>query len=224
VPSSDEIAFSSRLNQIGIATSYVGLNGCYHSSRNAGPAQLLKELCAEDELLQLPSAEKLHLPLRSTANSEILSTGSLHDITIDLILCKRAHWFQTVKTTLGAADDSNGEKVKFLPIGKDSFVPRSLSSIKANLTNGDQPHPAEEIAVVGMACRFPQADSLEAFWKMISSGSTALGKIPIERFNPADISRDPKITEFWGNFLTSPEVFDHRFFGRSTCLVQNFLI
>ena len=218
MPSRDETSFCSRLSQVGIATSHIGLNGCFHNSRHAGSAQLLKKLCAEDQLLQLPNAESLHLPVRSTTDAEIIRTGSLHDIAIDLILCKRAHWFQTVQATL-AAETSGGRRIEFLPIGKDSFVPRSLSSTKANanVENGVS-HGAsngEEIAVVGMACRFPQADSLEEFWQLISSGATALGKIPVERFNPAEVRRDPKLLDYWGNFLRSPEVFDHRFFGIS---------
>ncbi|KAL8838460.1 MAG: hypothetical protein Q9170_002135 [Blastenia crenularia] len=70
----------------------------------------------------------------------------------------------------------------------------------------------EEIAVVGMACRFPQADSVEEFWQLISSGKTSLSKLPEWRFNPANIAREPKLDTFWGNFLEHPDVFDHRFF------------
>ena len=73
----------------------------------------------------------------------------------------------------------------------------------------------EEVAVVGMACRFPQADSLEEFWQLLHSGETSIGKLPIERFNPADISREPSLADFWGNFLRRPDGFDHSFFGVS---------
>lgn len=153
--------------------------------------------------------------MRSTTDAEVIRTGSLTDLAIDLILCKRAHWFQTVKATK-EAETLGGRKIEFLPIGKDSLVPRSLTT-KANAKNGaaQRVGNGEEIAVVGMSCRFPQADSLEEFWQLISSGATALGKIPIERFNPAVIRRDPKIQEYYGNFIRTPAVFDHRFFGIS---------
>jgi hypothetical protein len=156
----------------------------------------------------------------------------LHDIAIDLILCKRAHWFLTVKATI-AAETSGGRTIQYFPIGSHSFVPRSLSTSKANSQNGTsnhedlddkrkvngtspgQPSQIDEIAVIGMACRFPQADTLEEFWQLISNGNTALSKIPVERFSPSKIRRQPKIPEYWGNFLKTPEVFDHRFFGIS---------
>ena len=214
-----------------MATKPIGLNGCFHHSRHADAVQILKELCARNKDLQLPGAEKLRLPLRSTADAEIITTGALNDVALDSILCKRAHWFQTVKATLAKLP---GEKmVKFAPFGTESFVPRSLSLGKTSLTNGVShdgeigngrtSHPAsvgesikaEEIAILGMACRFPQADSVEEFWQLISSGGTAIGKVPVERFNPADIDREPKLVNFWGNFLRSPDVFDHRFFNVS---------
>ncbi|KAL9086711.1 MAG: hypothetical protein Q9165_007030, partial [Trypethelium subeluteriae] len=109
------------------------------------------------------------------------------------------------------------------PIGKTSCVPRSLSPKRLGDINVDQHHSRisddvgrpKEIAVVGMACRFPKADSVEEFWQLISSGEAAVSQLPIERFNPEEINRKPKPEQFWGNFLEQPDVFDHRFFGIS---------
>ena len=200
-----------RFNKDAVATTVIGLNGCFHHPKHTNAAQQLKEICARTPDLQLPSANQLRLSLRSTADAELLTTGALHDIAIDLILCKRAHWFQTVKRTI----DEIPNTVKFVSVGHDSCVPRSLSRAKQATDSGSTADLPEEIAVVGMACRFPQADSLEEFWELINSGRTAIGTLPISRFNPADISREPKLSTFWGNFLENPDVFDHRFFGIS---------
>ncbi|RMD44083.1 hypothetical protein DV735_g971, partial [Chaetothyriales sp. CBS 134920] len=62
---------------------------------------------------------------------------------------------------------------------------------------------------------FPDADFLEEFWQLLISGGTSISKVPIERFDPADISREPKLGSYWGNFLRQPDAFDHRFFGIS---------
>lgn len=99
-----------------------------------------------------------------------------------------------------------------MSLGTKSCVPRSLSAAKQ--THDDE-GALEEIAVVGMACRFPQADTLEEFWEIISAGKTALSTMPLDRFNPADITREPKLPEYWGNFIRRPDAFDHRFFGIS---------
>ena len=71
------------------------------------------------------------------------------------------------------------------------------------------------IAVIGMACRFPEADSLEQFWKLIASGGCAVQQVPKDRFNTSELCRDPK-GPFWGNFLADPDTFDHQFFGISS--------
>lgn len=220
MPIRNQIQLCSRLSGVKIATTIVGLDGCYHHLRHTKAAQALKQFCAGNYELELPNADKLRLPLRSTADADIIATGALHEVAIELILCKRAHWFQTVKLTL--ADVPHGN-VKFVPLGKESCVPRSLLPGKLSLTNGISHHDdaldltskAEEVAVVGMACRFPQADSVEEFWQLVSSGGTSIGKLPNERFNPADISREPKLAGFWGNFLRQPSVFDHQFFNIS---------
>ena len=39
----------------------------------------------------------------------------------------------------------------------------------------------EPIAVVGMACRFPGADTLQAFWKLLQQGEDCVGEIPSAR-------------------------------------------
>lgn len=70
------------------------------------------------------------------------------------------------------------------------------------------------VAVVGMACRFPEADSLEQFWQLIASGVNAVRPIPEERFNVEELWRHPK-GPFWGNFLRDADAFDHRFFSIS---------
>ncbi|KAI0884084.1 ketoacyl-synt-domain-containing protein [Annulohypoxylon maeteangense] len=209
LPKGSEEAFCARLRESRIATTSVGLDGCYHHSRHIEAANKLVKLCNANSDLRLPDAGSLRLPLRSTADGSIIKTGALHEIAIQLILCKRAHWFQTVKLTLG---DLIPDKATFVSLGTKSCIPRSLSTSKYNHDDGNA---IEEIAVVGMACRFPQADTLEEFWEIIQAGKTALSTMPLERFNPAEIAREPKLTEYWGNFLRRPDAFDHRFFGIS---------
>ncbi|RHZ53126.1 hypothetical protein CDV55_100294 [Aspergillus turcosus] len=205
LPSRHLQPIKDQLEEQHIPTTAIGLDGCYHHPRHTHVAQRLKEICAQTPDLQLPTASEFLLPLRSTADAELLTTGALHDIAIDAILCKRAHWYHTVKRTVeGTPND-----VQFVAVGPESCIPRSLTLARST------PNMHEEIAVVGMACRFPQADSLEEFWQLLSAAGTAIGTMPLNRFDPADLRREPKLPTFWGNFLRHPDVFDHRFFGIS---------
>lgn len=48
------------------------------------------------------------------------------------------------------------------------------------------------IAIVGMACRLPGAENVEAFWEMLLHGKSALGKVPPERLD-RELFYDPKV-------------------------------
>ena len=77
-----------------------------------------------------------------------------------------------------------------------------------------EPLPDSAIAIIGMACRYPEADSLEEFWDLISAGKCAVRRMPEDRFTPSELTREPK-GPFWGGYVRRLDSFDHRFFGIS---------
>ncbi|MFK7928905.1 MAG: beta-ketoacyl synthase N-terminal-like domain-containing protein, partial [Myxococcota bacterium] len=58
-------------------------------------------------------------------------------------------------------------------------VPTSESSVSEPAPTGK---PA--IAIVGMGCRMPGAQDLETFWANIKNGVSAIGPVPVERWDP----------------------------------------
>lgn len=78
----------------------------------------------------------------------------------------------------------------------------------------------ESVAVIGMGCRFPQANSLEAFWTVLSEGIDAVTEVPVGRWQNAPLY-DPnpavpgKLSTRWGGFLDQVDQFDPDFFGIS---------
>jgi myxalamid-type polyketide synthase MxaE and MxaD len=78
----------------------------------------------------------------------------------------------------------------------------------------------DPIAIVGIGCRFPQADGPAAFWRLLSEGIDAVGPVPSSRFDAdALYSAEPatpgRIGTRWGGFLDGIEGFDADFFGVS---------
>lgn len=194
-----------------ITTTAIGLQGSYHHQKHSEVSKALISLYKQHENLQLPEATELRLPLRSTSDADLITTGVLHDIATRLILGQRANWFETVKNTMA---NLSPDQTAIASFGSETCLPRSLARGKQQ-TRPSEPTSTEEIAVVGMSCRFPRSESLEAFWRLLEEGGTCIDTMPMDRFEPAQLQREPKLDTFWGNFIDRPDVFDHKFFGIS---------
>ncbi|MFI5799718.1 SDR family oxidoreductase [Streptomyces sp. NPDC051677] len=57
-----------------------------------------------------------------------------------------------------------------------------------------------DIAVVGMACMFPQAPDLPTFWANVVGGVDAVGEVPADRWDPA-VHHGESTPSKWGGFL-----------------------
>ncbi|MDC0708573.1 SDR family NAD(P)-dependent oxidoreductase [Stigmatella sp. ncwal1] len=80
--------------------------------------------------------------------------------------------------------------------------------------------PDEPIAIVGMACRFPGAPSLAAFWQLLRNGVDAIAEVPRERWDAtawaaAEPGAPGATGARRGGFLDQIDRFDPLFFGIS---------
>ncbi|MFE5584776.1 SDR family NAD(P)-dependent oxidoreductase [Kitasatospora sp. NPDC056531] len=69
----------------------------------------------------------------------------------------------------------------------------------------------EPIAIVGMAGRFPSADSVEEFWQLLREGRDGVTTMPADRFDRALLD-DGRIVTDQGGFLREVDRFDAAFF------------
>ena len=78
----------------------------------------------------------------------------------------------------------------------------------------------EPIAIVGMACRLPGAQDLDAYWDLLQEGRDAITEVPPDRWD-VDEHYDPdpvvpgKMNTRWGGFIADVAGFDPGFFGIS---------
>jgi acyl transferase domain-containing protein/thioesterase domain-containing protein/acyl carrier protein len=91
--------------------------------------------------------------------------------------------------------------------------------LAAKQSPSPSPQPtAEPIAIIGMACRFPGAPNLDAFWQLIRDRKSAVAEVPADRWDP-DEFYDPtgetpgKMSVRWAALIDSPAEFDPQFFG-----------
>ena len=84
--------------------------------------------------------------------------------------------------------------------------------------------PEDAIAIVGMACRFPGAPDLSAFWELLESGTNAVTKgepgSGVGRVGKLSVSPDPKPACSFGGYLDGVELFDAAFFRLSPVEAQ----
>lgn len=73
----------------------------------------------------------------------------------------------------------------------------------------------EAMAVVGMSGRFPGADDIEEFWRIVEQGERCITNPPIQRADWALQGGDADLTAIWGGFMDAIHEFDPLFFGMS---------
>jgi natural product biosynthesis luciferase-like monooxygenase protein len=79
---------------------------------------------------------------------------------------------------------------------------------------------SEDIAIIGVFGRYPQADDLDEFWANLAAGKDCIEEVPADRWNYRD-HYDPepgkpgKTSNKWGGFLKDMDKFDPLFFNIS---------
>ena len=78
----------------------------------------------------------------------------------------------------------------------------------------------EKIAIIGLGCRFPKAETPEAFWHLVSNGRDAITEVPADRWNVDQFyapqpATPGKMNTRWGGFLSQVDGFDPLFFNIS---------
>ncbi len=85
-------------------------------------------------------------------------------------------------------------------------------------------HPKDPIAIVGMACRFPGAPDLAAFWQLLESGTNAVIQgepgSGVGRIGKLAVGPDPKPACCFGGYLDEVDLFDAAFFRLSPVEAQ----
>ncbi|NJK63906.1 MAG: SDR family NAD(P)-dependent oxidoreductase [Synechococcaceae cyanobacterium SM2_3_1] len=103
------------------------------------------------------------------------------------------------------------------PSSKDQFL-RTNTLPEVQVFQGKS--QSEPIAIVGMACRFPQAENYHQFWQNLEQGVNSITEIPSDRWSISRFySRDPETPNTtvskWGGFIEGIDRFDANFFGIS---------
>lgn len=78
----------------------------------------------------------------------------------------------------------------------------------------------QDIAIIGLSGRYPQADNINDFWQNLKAGKNCITEIPPERWNwkdyfDAEKGKEGKLYTKWGGFIDDVDKFDPLFFQLS---------
>ena len=78
----------------------------------------------------------------------------------------------------------------------------------------------EPIAIVGVACRMPEADGPDEFWDLLQNKVNAIKEIPgsrwhVDKFYDPDLNKPGKMNTKWAGLMKQIDQFDADFFGIS---------
>ncbi|MER8224279.1 amino acid adenylation domain-containing protein [Streptomyces sp. NPDC094143] len=108
----------------------------------------------------------------------------------------------------GGRDGMPGAARSGLAVGDGGGSDGVAGAARSGGPVGQRAH--EALAVVGLACRFPGADTPEAYWRLLAEGRDLVTPVPPHRW---DGDRVPAAR--WGAFLKDPAAFDADRFGMS---------
>lgn len=222
----------------GLLVKQIKLEGRFHTHVHNDAVRTIMRLSESTRALQYPTAGNLLIPLRRNSDGQLISEGSLLEIALKSIMTEVSNWNLTILAASSQLELLEGPGVmiagltdpipssitrdlglKLIRLSGSNASNSELTSETATplMIHSERSYPDHAVAIVGMACKFPGADSIDEFWDIISSATSTVEEVPSERFSTQNLRRSAaKNTRFWGNFIRDVDAFDHRFFKKSS--------
>ncbi|WFE15879.1 type I polyketide synthase [Bacillus atrophaeus] len=110
--------------------------------------------------------------------------------------------------------DAEAKHVKPVTYGrkKPGFAP-----LRMKVQEQPSKNDSEDIAIIGISGRYPQADNIHEFWKNLKEGHDCITEVPEDRWDHSlyydeDKDKAGKTYSKWGGFINDVDKFDPQFF------------
>ncbi|MFT5083576.1 MAG: acyl transferase domain-containing protein/tryptophanase/acyl carrier protein, partial [Lentisphaeria bacterium] len=90
-------------------------------------------------------------------------------------------------------------------------IKESLTPLYADDNASDKTVHSEDVAIVGLAGRYPMAGGIEEFWENLKAGRDCISEIPSERLELIFQARSDQ--PLWGGYVDGIDKFDAEFFN-----------
>ncbi|MFG3016744.1 SDR family NAD(P)-dependent oxidoreductase [Streptomyces cinerochromogenes] len=161
--------------------------------------------------------------LTRTGDGDLLTVDEELQLSDGLFMAGQVAVLRSAPTTLaalhhavtdGAADFLAARATAATRVGGAAGVAGAPRAVRPGQDRVAEPPPPPplDIAIVGMACMFPQAPDLATFWANIVAGRDAVTEVPPDRWDPAVHHTAGSTASKWGGFLP-PIPFDPLRYG-----------
>ncbi|EXJ93208.1 hypothetical protein A1O3_01765 [Capronia epimyces CBS 606.96] len=217
----------------GLSVLDTGHRGRYHSDANRDVPQKILDVVQKHIVAGFGG----HGLVRSNTNGEVLADEDGILAVLRSILVERANWYSTISKAADLLTSTPkspfilaiGAVAVPLSIARSFVVTRiAIGSAHSGLSKegtiftsppgaeaAPNRYPNNAVAVIGMSCKFPGADSIDDFWAMLTERTSMLAQMPSQRFKTEGLARASGSLRFWGNFVNDIDAFDHKFFKKS---------
>ena len=128
----------------------------------------------------------------------------------------------TVREAVGLVDEAPRAKAA-VPAAVEKNQPAPKRRKKNRFSGsgaGSATRQQQDIAIIGLAGRYPQAENLREFWKNLRNGLDCITEIPSDRWDHSlyfdlDPNKPGKTYSKWGGFIADVDKFDPLFFNIS---------
>ncbi len=172
---------------------------------------------ATEEVMLVQEAKSSQGGLAETAAAMETAIGEGHGLPVSVVFVKRG----SIPRTSSGKISRRACRGAWL----DGTLQTSVIWQNGICATSRETHPAQsgrnsarDVAVIGMACRFPGANGLGSFWTLLTEGVDAIQEVPRDRWD-SDLYYDPnpavpgKMNTRWGGFIDAIDRFDAGFFG-----------
>lgn len=155
-------------------------------------------------------AEEKKLEIKKIGLEEPFSGFGLDSINIVKMAADLSEWLgKEIAPTL-IYDYGNIKSLSIHLAGADIGQEKDESR-----TCGNFPSKSQDVAIVGIGCRFPGASNADEFWNMLVNGTDAITEVPSERVIEYTDGAASRSLPKWGGFIENIDEFDPLFFGIS---------
>ena len=150
----------------------------------------------------MPDASQLRVKLRSNKTTNVIDKGPLTIEVVDSILTSHCQWDGVMTAVSRTFQQTGRHSHRIITFGLTDCVPlatfnharvqitkvdvlslsQDASSAPSDIPN-EYPYHPDAVAVVGMASRFPGANTVEELWDIVSSGTSKAAEVPAERMD-----------------------------------------